>query len=269
MGTPVEVRAAQIGRDDAASVIVDLTATRMDPCIEASVRASIERTLGLAVDLSDFYRMATADSLIGPLVARYRGLKPPRFPTVHETLVNAVACQQLSLEAGLSLLNRLVATHGRAVLANRTSLRSFPGPHDLARLEPEALRGLGFSLRKATTLIDLSRKVVGGRLDLERLERLPDDEVVAELTSVHGIGRWSAEYVLLRGLGRLHVFPGDDVGARNNLARWLNLPPPLDYAAVGQAVSRWQPYAGMVYFHLLLEHLEAAGELESRPPVLA
>jgi DNA-3-methyladenine glycosylase II len=78
---------------------------------------------------------------------------------------------------------------------------------------------------------------------------------------LHGIGRWSAEYILLRGLGRLHVFPGDDVGARNNLARWLGLKPPLDYDAVGRALSRWQPYAGMVYFHLLLDRLEAAGAL--------
>jgi DNA-3-methyladenine glycosylase II len=66
--------------------------------------------------------------------------------------------------------------------------------------------------------------------------------------------------VLLRGLGRLHIFPGDDVWARNNLPR-LGLEPPLDYAAVKRAVSRWQPYAGMVYFHLVLDHLEAAGEL--------
>jgi DNA-3-methyladenine glycosylase II len=62
------------------------------------------------------------------------------------------------------------------------------------------------------------------------------------------------------GLEGCTSFPGDDVGARNNLAR-LGLEPPLDYAAVKRAVSRWQPYAGMVYFHLVLDHLEAVGEL--------
>jgi DNA-3-methyladenine glycosylase II len=60
----------------------------------------------------------------------------------------------------------------------------------------------------------------------------------------------------------LHVFPGDDVGARNNLARWLGVEPPLDYDAVRRAVSPWQPFAGMVYFHLLLESLAVAGQLD-------
>jgi DNA-3-methyladenine glycosylase II len=218
--------------------------------------------LGVRVDLSDFYRMAAADDLIASLATRFRGLKPPRFPSVFESLVNAVACQQLSLEAGISLLNRLAESHGHPVSIDGSSLHAFPRPQDLARIEPKALRELGFSLRKAETIIALARAVVAGRIDLESLERLEDAEVLSRLTSLAGIGRWSAEYVLLRGLGRLYVFPGDDVGARNNLARWLGLEPPLDYAAVGHAVERWQPFAGMVYFHLLLERLDAAGELD-------
>lgn len=167
--------------------------------------------------------MAATDSLIGSLVARFRGLKPPRFPTVFESLINAVACQQLSLEAGLSLLNRVAEAHGQAVSIDETLLHAFPHPRELADVEPKALRELGFSLRKAATIIELARKVVARRLDLGSLERLDDDEVISRLTSLAGVGRWSAEYVLLLGLGRLHVFPGDDVGARNNLARWLDI----------------------------------------------
>jgi DNA-3-methyladenine glycosylase II len=161
----------------------------------------------------------------------------------------------------LSLLNRLAETYGKAVRMDGMLLHAFPLPYDLAGLEPAALRVLGFSLRKAETIIGVSRAVVDERLDLEGLEPFADGDVVSQLMSLHGIGRWSAEYILLRGLGRLHVFPGDDVGARNNLARWLGLKPPLDYDAVGRALSRWQPYAGMVYFHLLLDRLEAAGAL--------
>ena len=70
-------------------------------------------------------------------------------------------------------------------------------------------------------MIELARSIAEGRLDLEGLADLPDDEAVKRLCELRGVGRWTAEYVLLRGLGRTHIFPGDDVGARNNLQRWL------------------------------------------------
>jgi DNA-3-methyladenine glycosylase II len=101
------------------------------------------------------------------------------------------------------------------------------------------------------------------RLDLDVLARQDDREVCTRLLALRGVGRWTAEYVLLRGLGRLHVFPGDDVGAQKRLARWLGRSGPLDYAGVRRVVERWQPYAGLVYFHLLLDGLSRAGALES------
>ena len=76
-----------------------------------------------------------------------------------------------------------------------------------------------------------------------------------------GVGRWTAEYVLLRGLGRLDIFPGDDVGARKKLAHFLRKKKPLDYDGVRRAVAGWQPYAGFVYFHLLLARIKKAGWL--------
>ena len=82
------------------------------------------------------------------------------------------------------------------------------------------------------------------------------------LLELRGVGRWTAEYVLLRGLGRLHIFPGDDVGAQKRLARWLGRPGPMDYADVCRAVERWQPYAGLVYFHLLLDGLSRTDAIQ-------
>jgi DNA-3-methyladenine glycosylase II len=264
-----EISVTQAGGPESPRLAVACVGGRARRSLDKDVTASLERMLGLRVDLSSFYDMAAADSLLGPVVARFRGLKPPRFPTVFESLLNAIANQQLSLEAGLSLLNRLAAVHGKTATTGRTSLHAFPGPQELAELEPQALVDLGFSGRKAATIIEISRSVVAGQLDLESLDRVDDDEVIARLTSLGGIGRWSAEYVLLRGLGRLHVFPGDDVGARNNLAPWLGLEPPLDYDAVKQALARWRPYAGMIYFHLLLARLEAMGKLDTQHASLA
>ena len=84
---------------------------------------------------------------------------------------------------------------------------------------------------------------------------LSDGQVLDLLLKLHGIGRWTAEYVLLRSLGRIGVFPGDDVGARNRLAQWLGHEGSMDYETVRRAVRRWHPYSGFVYFHLLLEGL--------------
>jgi DNA-3-methyladenine glycosylase II len=220
----------------------------------AVARRALHRLLGLGIDLSAFAEMADADPIIGPLAQRMRGLRPPRFPTVFEALVNGVACQQLSLTAGIHLLNRLTASHGRPAPGD-PALRAFPAPAALAALEPEALRRHGFSATKARTIIETARAIASGEVDLEALHQLDDVAAVERLTRLRGIGRWTAEYVLLRGLGRLHVFPGDDVGAQNTLKRLLGIDRPLGYDDVRTLVAGWQPFAGVVYFHLLLDSL--------------
>jgi len=96
----------------------------------------------------------------------------------------------------------------------------------------------------------------------------PDDRALAVLLDLPGIGRWSAEYTLLRGLGRYHVLPGDDVGARNNLRRRFELPSSAGYDAVVELARRWS-FGGLVYFHLLLDTLAAAGQLTSSLPRVA
>jgi len=91
---------------------------------------------------------------------------------------------------------------------------------------------------------------------------LSDEEAVKCLDQLRGVGRWTAEYVLLRGLRRLHIFPGDDVGARNSLQRWLGFRKPLDYQGVHRALASWRPYAGLIYFHMLLNGLDEAERFE-------
>jgi len=111
-------------------------------------------------------------------------------------------------------------------------------------------------------MIELADATTAGRLDLEALANKPDADALAQLRQLRGVGRWTAEYVLLRGLGRLHIFPGDDVGGRNNLQRWLRLTNSLDYEAVTRTLARWRNYGGLIYFHLLLNRLAEAGLLE-------
>lgn len=257
---PVEVAAAQAGPPARPRLEVTLAGGEVAAQTDDAVRTVLARMLGLDIDLSAFYRLAERDPLLHTLAARFRGVKPPRFPSLFECLVNAVACQQLTLTVGIRLLNRLAEAHG----AHLDGASAFPLPDDLVELEPEVLRPLGFSRAKARSIVALAAEAEAGGLVAEEVAALPEEAALARLLRLRGIGRWSGEYALLRGLGSLQVFPGDDVGARNNLARRLGIEGPLDYDAVRRAVAPWQPYAGLVYFHLLLANLAERGLLESR-----
>ena len=258
----VELATTQAGAADAPHLRVTLSGVRLAPEMEEAARAILTRTLGLRVDLSAFYRFAQTDTRLGPLVQRFRGAKPPRFPTVFEALGNGIACQQITLTQGIHLLNRLTQTYGLASTGGDPTAHAFPRPQDFARLTPQELRPLGFSGQKGRALVELAIALVQGHLDLEALARLDNDAALIHLLALRGVGRWTAEYVLLRGLGRLDRFPGDDVGARNNLSRWLELTDPLDYAGVQRTIAKWNPYGGLLYFHLLLDRLAEAGYLQ-------
>jgi DNA-3-methyladenine glycosylase II len=254
--TPVEVTVEQAG----SRLHVSTTGPgRLPPDARLRVVSMLERTLGLRVDLRNFYRFARHDGKLQPLVEQFRGVKPPRFPSLFEALLNAFACQQLSITVGLELLNRLARAYG--VASPNGKAHAFPRPTALAPLKVDSLRRLGFNRAKSRAMIELARDVAGGRLDLDGFAKMDDDAAVAALCALRGVGRWTAEYVLLRGLGRLQVFPGDDVGAQNALRRWLGRATLSGYDAVERALARWRPWAGLIYFHLLLAGLEETGQL--------
>lgn len=256
----VELAVGQDGPSEAPRLAVTLSgATGEGRNAEALARDALARLLGLDVDLTGFAAMAAQDPTLAGLTARLHGLRPPRFPTVFEGLVNGIACQQLSLDVGIHLLSRVTSAYGQPVGSDPEGPRAFPGPAELASAGPEALRQLGFSSAKAEATVAAARAVLDGALDLEALAGLEDGAALERLTGLRGVGRWTAEYVLLRGLGRLHVFPGDDVGARNKLKSFLAVEGDLGYADVARLTAAWWPYAGVVYFHLLLDSLSRAG----------
>ena len=262
-GEPIVVEVLQNGPPDAPDLLVIVSAaTALTPTRLCAIKEILERMLGLGVDLNPFYDLADAEPHLRVLKDRFLGVKPPRFPTVFEGLANAVANQQLTLEVGIELLNRLANTYGVAAPSTGRPLYTFPEAIVVADVTVADLRDLGFSASKARYLIGLAGVVSSGGLDLDGLDLMSRKDATQNLQRLHGIGRWSAEYVLLRGLGRLEVFPGDDVGARNKLRQFLNLPAPPSYVEILAILAPWYPYAGMVYFHLLLDGLVERGALE-------
>ena len=259
---PLDIAVTQAGPPEEPELKIVATGTRLKPDTESKLTAILERLLDLRTDLAGFYRLAAKDPKLKPLAFSFRGMKPPRYPSVFEALVNAVTCQQFTLTAGIRLLSRLVVNYGIPFKERNNSFHAFPRPEDLAGVDTQDLRKLGYSRQKACSLIELARKVVEGGFNLEALASLEDSTALEELTDLRGVGRWTAEYALLRGLGRIHIFPGDDVGVRNRLQDWLKVTRPLDYEGVRRLLNRWKPYGGLIYFHLLLKGLSEAGRLE-------
>lgn len=262
-GRPVEIAVIQIAPPTKPLLQITATGWRHTRQRERSLQTCVQRLLGTQIDLRAFYRIATQQAGWGELVRRFRGLKPPRFPSVFESLVNAFACQQVSLAVGMLFLNRLADRYGLIVEKNGVEAHAFPRPEDLTAARPQTLRRFGFSRHKARAIRELSSAVAKGRFDLESMTALDADAVLERLYALRGVGRWSAEYVLLRGLGRLHVFPGDDVGAQNKIQEYLGLRKPPTYEAVRRRLLRWSPYAGLIYFHFLLYGLAQRGYLSS------
>lgn len=251
-GKPFEVAVTQIGEN----LRVTVTGVRLTSSVKEQASAALERLLGIQIDLQTFYGMSRKDELLKPLADQFRGMKPPRLLTPFEALVNAIACQQLTLTMGIRLLNHLTEAYGLALETEAGVVHAFPRPQDFVNADLEDLRGMSFSYQKARYLTNISRLIVDGELDMDEIARMDDQEAIARLSELKGVGRWTAEYVLLRGLGRTHIFPADDVGARNNLQKWLSLPDKMTYDNTRDALKNWDGFGGLIYFHLLLKSLK-------------
>jgi DNA-3-methyladenine glycosylase II len=163
-------------------------------------RAVVEGSAALARQEPRFRAIVDA---MGPADLR-RG-RPRR--THFAELVRAICYQQLAGAAARTI-------HGRL----ETALDGTPTPEAVLALPVDKLRAAGLSANKAASIRDLAEKVLAGDVELERVARLSDDEIVRELTLVRGIGRWTAEMFLMFQLGRLDVWPIDDLGVRKGYA---------------------------------------------------
>ena len=265
---PFLLEVSQFGSSARPHLSVGLRGDGLSDESRSVATAALERMLGIRIDLSSFYKFAADKPKLGLLAEQFQGMKPPRFLTGFECLVNAIACQQFSLASGIQLLNRFAESFGQRFDDHPAASLSppqyaFPRPQDMRGVDIEQLRAIGFSRQKATALLNLAALIRTGEFDFDALQASSDQAALTELLSLRGVGRWTAEYALLRGLRRLHVFPGDDVGARNNLAKWMGATEKLNYESVAQLLERWRSVKGLIYLHLLLDKLAATGHIQA------
>ena len=227
------------------------------PAVRLALRQQAAQLLGEAWDLSGFYAAAAADPVLAPFVrsaGAFFGLRPTLVPDPFEMLIGSISAQQVNLAFAFATRARLVRRYGTPVEFEGTTVHAFPAPAALADAPPSELRAMQFSERKAEYIVGLARELATGRLDLAALAAAPDEAVIARLTEIRGLGRWSAEWFLARGLGRPDVCPADDLGVRRAVEALCFRGRERDGAAVRRRARVWRPYRSLATHYLLAAH---------------
>lgn len=191
--------------------------------------------------------LAAADPVMRKLVRKHGpcGLKPSARRTPFESLARAIANQQLSGAVADKILARFIQLFPG---------RRFPRAEDLSAVRDVEIRAAGFSMAKIAALRDLAEKTLNGTVPTTGLMRkLEDHEIIERLTEVRGVGRWTAEMLLIFQLGRPDVLPADDFGVRKGFMRafaWDGLPTPKTVLEHGE---RWKPARTVASWYLWRE----------------
>jgi DNA-3-methyladenine glycosylase II len=212
---------ARHGVDDLLAV---LEAASQPPAEPQAIETIARRLVNADQDLRPFYETAAPHPVLGPLTSRLRGLK-----------------------AAYRIRERLVGRFGTPV----GDLTAFPPPASLSHVSPEALQECGLSRRKAEYIGGLAELVSSEKVDMEVWAELPDDEIREQVMAIYGFGRWSADYLLVRGMGRADVAPADDLGIQTLLGRILGAGPRLTPDEVRRVLEPFAPFRGLAVFYIL------------------
>jgi DNA-3-methyladenine glycosylase II len=188
---------------------------------------------------------------------RYGGIRPVLFPEPFEGICWAILGQQVTVAQAARLKADLARRHGEAVRGPADPLHVFPGPERVAALPTAELRAAGLSRQKAGALSAVAAAIASGAWDPEGLRRQPEREAMERLERFPGVGRWTAEYVLLRVAGHPDVLPAGDAALQRAWARLQGRDGRVDAAALRAAGAAWAGWRSDFAFCLWLHNREA------------
>jgi len=182
--------------------------------------------------------LASRDSVLKGLI---RNLEGPRLQSRGDafmTLARSIVGQQISVQAAESVWQKLLESIGAL------------GPATIVRMDPSKLRACGLSSKKSAYLIDLAEHFLDGSLEIERWSEHDDEQLIAELTRIKGIGRWTAEMVLIFFMMRPNILPVDDIGLQRAMSLHYNNGKPLSKLKMRQISNDWQPWRTVATWYL-------------------
>jgi DNA-3-methyladenine glycosylase II len=257
-GTLVLAEMSSIGTTNQPAISLRLTPER--PLTAGEVEQAgtmISRILNFNDYLAPFYLSVGDDPAMYALVEKLKGLKAPTTPTVFEAVIDSIIEQQISLSVARALESRLTKKFGDSLSVEDRVYFAFPLPECIASGKAEEFRSCGLSKMKGDYIQNIAQMVADGDLDLEGMRNMDSDEAIVELVNLKGVGRWTAELAVLRGMHRFDVIPADDLGLRRAIAKRYHQTENISGEEVRHIAERWGPWKGLAAYYLLIADMMA------------
>ena len=231
-----------IGTLDAPELALELQGPELSPDDVESATDRVSWLLGVDQDLAPFYELGRADQAMAGLVEQFYGLHLPHTASVFEALVLAVLGQQISTSVARIIRTLLIETFGPSAEFDGETYYAFPRPASIWASSPAKLHTMKLTQRKSEYVYGLAGSVLDPEMGLERLEELTDREIVEKLVALRGVGMWTAQWALIRAVGRPDALPLGDLALRRVVSRLFMDGEDVNDAKVEEIAQRWSPY---------------------------
>ena len=228
------------GSTDSPELVLELAGDGLTEADGKIAADQVRWMLGIDQELGPFYELAGSDFPMEGLVRQFRGLHLPRTATLFESLVLAILGQQISASVARMMRSLVIEHFGARAQFDGVTYFAFPRPEALASSTPEELRTFKLTQRKAEYINGLA--VTAMKPEWEEFAQLPDDEFVRRLTRLRGVGTWTAQWAMVRGLARSDALPLGDLALRRGVSRLLRDGEPVTDAEVEVLAERWRPW---------------------------
>ncbi|PKB79491.1 MAG: hypothetical protein BZY88_13035 [SAR202 cluster bacterium Io17-Chloro-G9] len=230
------------GSMEQPKLAVELQGEDLSPAVVDLATERVAWLLGTDQDLTAFYNLAMNDSALAAITQRFLGLHLPHTSSVFEALVLAVMGQQIATNVARIIRTLFIESHGPRKSIDGETYFAFPRPETLAAQSIEGLRGLKLSQRKAEYIHGIACAALEDATGLEGMHQLDDEEVVQQVTQLRGVGHWTAQWLLIRSLGRPDALPLGDLALRRAVSRLYFQGEEVNDVQVEEFARRWSPW---------------------------
>jgi DNA-3-methyladenine glycosylase II len=250
----VLVKLTSIGTIQQPKIVVELKSN--NPLVTKDCKTAadaIHYIFNLGFNLSEFYKDVENDPVMHKISRQLYGLKTPTTPTVFESLVDSIVEQQISIKVAHTIEQRLTKKFGKTLTIDGNIYFAYPKPQNIAVNSISEIQHVGLSMRKADYIQNAAKLIADNKLDLEQMKNEENsDRIISELDEIRGIGVWTAELTMLRGMQKLDALPADDFGIRRVISRYYCSGKKIKTDEAREIAKGWGKWKGLAAYYLII-----------------